>query len=110
MVANTQLNLLQKFGRFVLIGLLVFILLFWGASSILISAGDAHRDFAVGRILIKSCIHQPFTTWLSNLEAVYIPFFLRQRPFLDCYLLAATLAWLVAFFYDGRILRKENTL
>lgn len=110
MVADSQINLVQKFGRFLLTGFLAFILVFWAASSILISAADAHRDFAVARILIKSCTHPPFATWLNNLETVYLPFFLRQRAFLACYLIAATCAWLVAFFYDGRILRKENAL
>jgi hypothetical protein len=110
MAADDQINLLQKFGRFLLTGFLVFILVFWAAASILISAPDAQRDFAVAGILIKSCTHPPFAMWFNNLETVYLPFFLRQHAFLACYLIAATLAWLVAFFYDGRILRKENAL
>lgn len=107
---NIQLNLLQKFGRFVLTGALVFTLAFWGSSLVLVSASDGHRDFSVIRLILKNSVHQPFNTWLQDLETAYIPFLLRQRSLMACYLIAASLAWLVAFFYDGRILRKENSL
>jgi hypothetical protein len=109
-VPNTQLNLLQKFGRFLLTGALVFTLAFWGTSLILVSASDGHHDFSVVRLILKSSLHQPFDTWLQDLETSYIPFFIRQRSLMACYLIAASLAWLIAFFYDGRILRKENSL
>ena len=105
-----QLNLPQQFGRFLLTGALVFTLAFWGTSMILISASDTHRDLSVVRVILKSSIHQSFTTWLRDLETAYIPFFLRQRSLLACYLISAPLAWLAAFVYDGRILRKENAL
>jgi hypothetical protein len=109
-VANTELNLLQKFGRFLMTGALVFTILFWGTSMVLMSAIDARHDISALRIIIKSCIQQPFAMWLRDLEAAYIPFFLLQRPLMACYLISASFAWIAAFFYDGRILRKENTL
>ena len=109
-MANTQLNLLQKFGRFLTTGALVFTLLFWGTSLVLIPALETHRDISALRIILKSCIQQPFATFLHDLETAYIPFFLRQRPLVACYLISATLAWATAFLYDQRILRKENTL
>ena len=107
---NTQLNLLQKFGRFLLTGALVFILAFWGTSLVLVSASDGHRDFSAVRLILRSSVHERFSTWLQDLETAYIPFLLRQRSLMACYLIAASLAWLIAFFYDGRILRKENSL
>jgi hypothetical protein len=109
-VSATQLNLLQKFGRFLLVGALIFALAFWGASMFLISSQDVHRNLAVVRIILKGSVHQPLAQLLRNLETIYIPFFLRQRPLLACYLIAASLAWLAAFLFDGRILRKENVL
>jgi len=107
---QAQLNLLQQFGRFLVIGALAFTLAFWGASMVLISAADAHRNFAAVRIILKSCTLRSFAIWFGNLEVAYIPFFLRQRSLLACYFIATTLAWLAAFAYDGRILRQENTL
>jgi hypothetical protein len=109
-VANTQLNLFQQFGRFLLTGALVFTATFWGASMILISTVDAHHYMAVVRLILKSGLHQPSTAWLRDLEAGYIPFFLRQRSLLACYMIASSLAWFTAFAFDGRILRKEHTL
>jgi hypothetical protein len=106
----TQLNLPQQFGRFLLTGALVFTVLFWGMSSILLSTQDIHRDILAIRAILKSCVQQSFSTWLRDLETAYMPFFLRQRPLLTCYLISAPLAWLAAFVYDGRILRKENAL
>jgi hypothetical protein len=105
-----QLNLPQQFGRFLITGALVFILAFWGTSMIFLSAADAHRDLSAVRLILKSSIHQPFTAWLQDLETAYMPFFLRQLPLMACYLISATLAWLAAFVFDGRILRKENAL
>jgi hypothetical protein len=109
-VPNTQLNLFQKFGRFLLTGALVFALAFWGTSLIFVSATDGHRDLSLLRLILKSSVHQPFDTWLQSLETEYIPFLLQQRSLMSCYLIASSLAWLVSFFYDGRILRKENAL
>jgi hypothetical protein len=105
-----QLNLLQKFGRFLLVGAVIFALAFWGASMFLVSGHDAHHNFAVVRVILKSSVHKPFTMWLQDLETLYIPFFLRQPPLMGCYLIAASLAWLAAFVFDGRVLRKENVL
>ena len=105
-----QLNLLQKFGRFILVGAMMFALGFWGASMFLVSSQDVHHNFAVVRVILKSAVHKPFRTWLQDLEAIYIPFFLRQPPLMACYLIAASLAWLAAFVFDGRVLRKENAL
>jgi hypothetical protein len=105
-----QLNLLQKFGRFILVGAVIFALAFWGASMFLVSGHDVHHNFAVVRVILKSSVHKPFTMWLQDLETVYLPFFLRQPPLMGCYLIAASLAWLAAFVFDGRVLRKENVL
>src|SRR5258708_22441055 len=105
-----QLNLPQQFGRFLLTGALVFTVLFWGLSSILLSTQGIHRDLLAVRAIVKSCTLLPFAHWLQDLETAYVPFFLRQRPLLACYLISAALAWLAAFVYDGRILRKENAL
>jgi hypothetical protein len=105
-----QLNLPQQFGRFLLVGALVFTVFFWGTSSILISSQDMHRDVLAIWMLLKSCFLQPFALWFLNLKAAYIRFFLRQRPLLACYLISVPPAWLAAFLYDVKILRKENIL
>jgi hypothetical protein len=105
-----QLNLLQKFGRFILVGIVIFALAFWGASMFLASSPNVHHNSAVLRVILKSSVHKPFTTWLQDLEIVYVPFFLRQPPLMACYLIAASVAWLAAFVFDGRVLRKENVL
>jgi hypothetical protein len=105
-----QLNLPQQFGRFLLTGALVFTVLFWGTSSILLSTQDAHRDLLALRVILKSCTQLPFAQWCRDLETAYVPFFLRQRPLLACYLISAPLAWLAAFLYDIKVLRKENIL
>jgi|SRR5205809_5826747 len=105
-----QLNLPQQFGRFLLTGALVFILLSWGLSSLLISSGDVHRDFLALRMLLRACAVQPFPTWLRDFQSAYVPFFLHQQRLLACYLIAVPLAWLAAFLCDTKILRKENML
>jgi hypothetical protein len=109
-VAKTQLNLFQQFGRFLLIGALVFTAVFWGASTILISGPEAHQYMSVVRQILKNALHQSFAVWLRDLETGYVPFFLRQRSLLACYMIASSFAWLTAFAFDGRILRKEHTL
>jgi hypothetical protein len=105
-----QLALPQQFGRFLFTGALVFTVLFWGTSSILISTQQVHLDLMAIRTLLKGCFTQPFANWLRDFQAAYIPFFLRQRPLLICYLVSVPLAWLAAFLYDIKILRKENIL
>jgi len=105
-----QLTLPQQYGRFLVAGALVFLLSFWGLSQVLISSHDAHLDSAAVRLTVKAVFHQPFSLWLQNLETAYLPFFLRQRPLLGCYMIASALAWLAAFLHDTKILRKENIL
>ena len=105
-----QLALPQQFGRFLLTGALVFTVLFWGTSSFLMSTQEIHRDLFAVRAILKGCFLQSFANWLRDLETGFVPFFVRQRPLLACYLIAAPLAWLAAFIYDRKILRKENTL
>jgi|SRR5205809_7147860 len=107
---NPQLNLPQQFGRFLLAGALVFALLFWALSMVLMSNQDVHRDIAAVVALSKSLIHQPFANWFRDVQTAYIPFFLRQPGLLACYSISFTLAWLAAFLYDIKILRKENLL
>jgi hypothetical protein len=105
-----QLTLPQQYGRFLVSGLLVFIVVFWGLSAVLIPSRDAHLDLLAFRLILKAIFHQPFSLWLERLEAGYLPFFLRQRPLLGSYMIASSLAWLAAFLHDTKILRKENTL
>jgi predicted membrane-bound mannosyltransferase len=105
-----QLALPQQFGRFLLAGALIFTILFWGLSSVLMSNQDVHRDIAAVVALSKSLIHQPFANWFRDVETAYIPFFLRQHSLLACYSISFVLAWLAAFLYDIKILRKENIL
>jgi uncharacterized protein involved in cysteine biosynthesis len=105
-----QLTLPQQYGRYLVTGALVFILVFWGLSQFLISTQDVHLNFAAVRLIAQSSIHQPFPEWLQNLETAYLPFFLRQRPLLASYMIASVFGWLAGFFHDTKILRKENTL
>ncbi|HEV2987332.1 MAG TPA: hypothetical protein VG759_02740 [Candidatus Angelobacter sp.] len=103
-----QLALPQQFGRFLLTGALVFMALFWAVSQILIPAQEARHDITAVRIMLTALVHQPFPTWLRDVETAYVPFFLRQHSLLACYSLSLILAWLAAFLYDVKILRKEN--
>jgi len=105
-----QLALPQQFGRFLLTCALVFIVLFWALSQLLIPAQDAHRDMAAARLMLTALLHQPFPAWFRDVETAYVPFFLRQHLLLACYSMSLTLAWVAAFFYDMKILRKENLL
>ena len=105
-----QLTLPQQYGRFLVTGAFVFVLVFWGLSQFLISSHDAHLDFAAVRLILKACFHRPFAVWFRDIQTAYLPFFLRQRPLLGCYMMASTFAWLAGFLHDTKILRKENTL
>jgi hypothetical protein len=107
---TARLNLPQQFGRFLISGALVFGLVFWGLSQILISSHDAHIDIQAVRLISKAAIHQPFSSWLQNVEAYYFPFFVGQRSLLSCYMIASACGCLAAFFHDTKFLRKENTL
>lgn len=107
---NPPLALPQQFGRFLLTGALVFVLSFWISSWLLVSSRDAHGYLSVLYAAWKGLIHQPFAIWFRDLETGYIPYFLRQFSLLACYSIAGPLAWLAAFLYDSKILRKENTL
>jgi hypothetical protein len=105
-----QLTLPQQYGRFLVTGAFVFVLVFWGLSQFLISRHDAHLNFAAVRLTTKAAVHQPFPVWLHDFEKAYLPFFLGQRSLLGCYMIASACAWLTGFFHDTKILRKENTL
>lgn len=105
-----QLALPQQFGRFLLTGALTFAAVFWGLSSLLMTSQEVHRDITAFYLIAKSLIHQPFVPWFRDVQSAYIPFFLHQQHFLACYLIAVPLAWIAAFFYDIKILRKENLL
>jgi hypothetical protein len=107
---TTRLNLPQQFGRFLLAGAFVFAVFFWGLSSILLSSQDAHRDILAIRVIAKASTLLPFANWLQDFERAYVPFFLQQTSLVACYLISVTLAWLAAFFYDTKVLRKENIL
>src|SRR6476646_1373319 len=107
---NPQLTLPQQYGRFLVTGAFVFVLVFWGLSQFLISSHDAHLNFAAVRLTTKAAVHQPFPVWLHDFEKAYLPFFLGQRSLIGCYMIASACAWLTGFFHDTKILRKENTL
>jgi hypothetical protein len=107
---TTRLNLPQQFGRFLLAGAFVFSVFFWGLSSILLSSQEVHRDVLAVHAVVKSSRLLPFATWLQDCERAYVPFFLRQSSLVACYLISVTLAWVTAFFFDSKVLRKENIL
>lgn len=107
---TSQLALPQQFGRFLLTGALAFVILFWVSSWFLVSAQQVHGDLALLRILFNGIMRQPFAVWFRDFQTGYIPYFLRQSSILLSYSIATPLAWLVAFLYDSKILRKENTL
>jgi hypothetical protein len=107
---TTRLNLPQQFGRFLLAGAFVFTVFFWGLSSILLSSQDVHRDVLGVRTIVKASTLLPFARWLPDFERGYVPFLLRQTSLVACYLISVTLAWLAAFLYDAKVLRKENIL
>ncbi|HET6844854.1 MAG TPA: hypothetical protein VFK06_24705 [Candidatus Angelobacter sp.] len=110
MPSPPQHTLGQQFGRFLVSGALVFTLVFWFTSSILVSAVDVHRDSQALRWLIKGLTTRSFADWLADLHHAYLPFFLGQRPLVGCYLIAVPLAWGAAFLYDTKIQRKENKI
>jgi hypothetical protein len=103
-----QLTLPQQFGRFLVAGALVFLLAFWITTSCAVTTTDAHRDLRALTMILKALTTRTFSAWLQNLHTAYLPFFLGQRPLVVCYLISAPLAWLAAFLYDMKILRKEN--
>ena len=107
---HPQLSLPQQFGRFLVTGALVFALVFWGLSEILVSSHDARLNFSAARLILKAGIHEPFAVWFKDFETAYLPFFLRQPPLVACYMISAAFAWLAAFLHDTKVLRKENTL
>jgi len=102
------LTLPQQFGRFLVTGAAVFLLAFWITSSFSLTTADAHRDRRALEMVLKALTIQSFSAWLGDLHTAYLPFFLGQRPLVVCYLISAPLAWLAAFLYDMKILRKEN--
>jgi hypothetical protein len=69
---TSRLNLPQQFGRFLLAGAFLFAAAFWGTSLILVPPMDGHRNLALLRLILKAAPHQPFQTWLQNLETIYI--------------------------------------
>jgi hypothetical protein len=105
-----ELSLPQQYGRFLVTGALVFIVVFWGQSQVLISRPDARLDSLAVRFIFKALFHQTFSQWLEKVEVDYLSFFLRQRPLLGCYIVASSFAWLAGFLHDTKILRKENML
>lgn len=105
-----QLALPQQFGRFLLAGASVFVLVFWISSWFLVSTQQANADVAVLRSLLRALTRHSSAVWFQDLQTGYIPYFLRQSSLLACYSIAISLAWLAAFLYDSKILRKENTL
>jgi len=107
---HPQLSLPQQYGRFLMTGALVFIVVFSGLSQVLISSPDARLDSLAVRFIFKGLFHQRFSPWLEKVEVDYLSFFLRQRPLLACYLIASSFGWLAGFLHDTKILRRENRL
>jgi uncharacterized membrane-anchored protein len=103
-----QHTLGQQFGRFLVSGALVFTLVIWFTTSMLISTAEAHKNIQVLHWLTKGLVTKTFGDWLGDLHHAYLPFFLAQRALVGGYLLAVPLAWGTAFLYDIKILRKEN--
>lgn len=107
---HPQLSLPQQFGRFLVIGALVFTLGFWGLSQILLSSHDARLNLFAARLILKAGMHEPIAVWFKDFETAYLPFFLHQPPLVACYMISAAFSWLAAFLHDTKVLRKENTL
>jgi hypothetical protein len=107
---HLQLTLPQQYGRFLVTVALIFILVFWGLSQVLISSHDTHLNSLAVRFILKALFHQPLSLWFEKVEGDYLSFFLRQRPLLGCYIIASSFAWLAGFLHDTKILRKENML
>jgi hypothetical protein len=103
-----QHNLPQQFGRFLLAGAFVFAVSFWFITSLYLPTADAQRDRLALVFLAKAITTQTFAQWLQNLENAYLPLFLGQRPLVASYLVSVPLAWVAAWLYDIKILRKEN--
>lgn len=108
MPKQQPLALPQQFGRFLVTGALTFTVVFWGLSSALMSNQEIHRDISALYLMAKSLIHQPFAAWFRDVQTAYIPFFFRQQGLLLSYCISVVLAWVTAFFFDIKILRKEN--
>ena len=69
-----QLALPQQFGRFLLAGALIFTILFWGLSSVLMSNQDVHRDIAA----VISNIHDRGIDVLDHVQVVADLYELRR--------------------------------
>src|SRR5438270_186461 len=110
MASSPSLTLPQQFGRFLLVGALVFTFTFWILSSATMGPDDIRRDKIALRIIIKSFSFQTTDHWLQDLQTGYLPFFLQQRPLVLSYAAALQIAWFVAFLFDTKILRKEKTI
>jgi hypothetical protein len=108
MPSTPQHNLPQQFGRFLLSGAFVFAVSFWFTTSILLPTADAQRDRLALSFLAKAITTQTFAQWLHDLNNAYLPLFLGQRPLVVSYLVSVPLAWIAAYLYDIKILRKEN--
>jgi hypothetical protein len=100
----------QQFGRFLIAGALVFTLVFWLSTSIFVSTSDAHRDTTAIRWIFVDFTTKTFSVWLADLHRDFLPFFLGQRPLVGSYLLSVPLAWIAAFLFDSKILRRENVV
>ncbi len=110
MASSPALGLPQQFGRFLLVGALVFFLTFSILSSTFVSSQDIRRDKLALRFITKTFTFNNTDPWIEDLKTGYLPFFLQQRSLVVSYAAAVQLAWFVAFLFDTKILRKEKTI
>lgn len=109
-MSPNQLTVPQQCIRFLAVGAFVFTIAFILAASLLLSKGEAAQDQLAAKLLLKGLVKQPFTAWIRDLETGFMPFFLSQRALVGCYALATPIAWLTAFWFDTKILRREKRL
>jgi len=109
-MSTEQLTIPQQFARFIGIGALVFSLLFVLTASLLVPPTEIVRDRLALKLIARDVIEQPFSAWAHDLITGYVPFFLSQARLVGAYALALPLAWLAAFLFDTKILRKEKRL
>ena len=80
-----ELSLPQQFGRFLVTGALVFVLVFWGLSQILDFQPRAHLNFLALRLILKAVSINRFPSGFK-IRNRYLPFFFASARLLGCYM------------------------
>jgi len=109
-VAQTKPTLTQQFVQFLFIGALAFCAAFALGASAFLPQGALERDRVALRLATQAFNREPWAVWWSDFKTGYMPFFLSQKALVATYVVAVAFAWLVAFWYDTKILRKERKL